>query len=243
MRCEYDNEEFFEQYARMSRSREGLSGAGEWHQLRPMFPPLEGLRVLDLGCGYGWHCRFAAVQGAARVLGLDLSEKMLAEARRRNAHPQITYRQCGILEYEYPERDWDLVVSNLALHYVEDLGQVYRQVHHTLRPGGCFLFNIEHPTFTAGVGQDWVYSPEGEPLYWPVDGYFMPGERRTNFLGCEVVKQHHTLTQILGGLLEAGFVLKAVEEAQPPKEMLGLPGMPDELRRPMMLLVKAVKAE
>lgn len=243
MRCEYDNEEFFEQYARMSRSREGLSGAGEWHQLRPMFPPLEGLRVLDLGCGYGWHCRFAAEQGAAQVLGLDLSEKMLAEARRRNAHPQIAYRQCGILEYEYPEGGWDLAVSNLALHYVEDLGQVYRLVHRTLRPGGCFLFNIEHPTFTAGVGQDWVYSPEGEPLYWPVDGYFMPGERRTSFLGCEVVKQHHTLTQILGGLLEAGFVLQAVEEAQPPQEMLELPGMADELRRPMMLLVKAVKAE
>lgn len=241
MQCEYDNETFFEEYAQMSRSREGLSGAGEWHQLRPMFPPLTGLRVLDLGCGYGWHCQFAAEQGAAQVLGIDLSEKMLAEAGRRNAHAHITYRQCGILEYEYPERSWDLVVSNLALHYVEDLEQVYQCVFRTLRPGGHFLFNIEHPTFTAGVGQDWIYSPDGKPLYWPVDNYFVPGERQTQFLGCEIVKQHHTLTQILNGLLKTGFILEAVEEAQPPEAMMSLPGMADELRRPMMLLVKAAK--
>ena len=49
---EYENEAFFQQYAEMSRSREGLSAAGEWHQLKPLFPPLEGKSVLDLGCGY-----------------------------------------------------------------------------------------------------------------------------------------------------------------------------------------------
>ena len=57
---------------------------------------------------------------------------------------------------------------------------------------------------------------------------------------CDVAKQHHTLTQILMGLLNTGFKLLAVEEAQPPAEMLDIPGMKDELRRPMMLLVKAV---
>ena len=67
----------------------------------------------------------------------------------------------------------------------------------------------------------------------------MPGERITHFLGCEVRKQHHTLTQILMGLLRSGFVLEAVEEAEPSAEMLDIPGMRDELRRPMMLLVRA----
>ncbi len=58
--------------------------------------------------------------------------------------------------------------------------------------------------------------------------------------GCDVVKQHHTLTQIIMGLLNNGFELKVVEEAEPPKEMMDIPGMEDELRRPMMLLVKAI---
>ena len=100
---------------------------------------------------------------------------------------------------------------------------------------------MEHPTFTAGVHQDWEYAPDGTPKHWPVDQYFYPGERITNFLGCQVRKQHHTLTQILMGVLNAGFVLEAVEEAMPPAKMMDIPGMRDEMRRPMMLLVRARK--
>lgn len=239
MKSEYDNDQFFEEYAKMPRSREGLCAAGEWHQLKPLFPPLRGKTLLDLGCGYGWHCNFAAAQGAAEILGIDLSHKMIEEARKRNQANRIRYRVCGIEEYEYPENTWDCVVSNLALHYIENIETIFQKVHRTLKKDGVFIFNIEHPVFTAGVRQEWIYSETGEPQYWPVDDYFIPGERHTNFLGCDIVKQHHTLTQILMGLLCSGFALEAVEEAEPPAEMMNIPGMKDELRRPMMLLVKA----
>ena len=49
----YDNPEFFAAYAQMSRSQQGLDGAGEWHQLQPLFPDMTGKDMLDLGCGYG----------------------------------------------------------------------------------------------------------------------------------------------------------------------------------------------
>ena len=225
----------------MPRSKSGLNAAGEWHQLKPLFPSLQGKTVLDLGCGYGWHCTFAAERGAAQVLGLDLSEKMIEEAKKRNAKKQIKYRICGIEEYEYPEKMWDCVVSNLALHYIENIKEIFRKVYETLKVGGTFIFNIEHPVFTAGVGQDWIYTEAGTPQYWPIDQYFTPGKRNTHFLGCDVVKQHHTLTQILMGLLNNGFELEVVEEVEPPEEMMHIPGMKDELRRPMMLLVKANK--
>ncbi|RSX58710.1 hypothetical protein [Bifidobacterium samirii] len=77
--------------------------------------------------------------------------------------------------------------------------------------GGCFLFNIEHPTFTAGVDEDWIYDADGNPAYWPIDRYYYPGERETNFLGHRVAKYHHTLTQILNPLIAAGFRIEAVE--------------------------------
>lgn len=235
----YDNEAFFDAYARMPRSKAGLDAAGEWHQLEPLFPELRGAAVLDLGCGYGWHCQYAAEHGAAEVVGIDLSRRMIAEAGQRNAAPKIRYEVCGLEDYAYPAGRYDLVVSNLALHYVEDLEGVYRKVRQTLKPGGVFLFNIEHPVFTGSVRQEWVYDSAGRPLYWPVDRYFFPGERVTSFLGQTVTKQHHTLTQILMGLLRCGFRLEAVEEAEPPESMMDLPGMKDELRRPMMLLVRA----
>lgn len=237
----YDNKTFFDAYAQMSRSRDGLAGAGEWHQFRNLFPDMSGMKVLDLGCGYGWHCKYAAEQGAASVLGIDLSERMIARAREINGDERITYRICGLEEYEYPEEEYDCVVSNLALHYIEDLDAVYQKICRTLKPGGIFLLNIEHPVFTAGVNEDWIYDKDGNPEYWPVDDYYYPGERSTLFLGERVRKYHHTLTQILMGLLNAGFVLETVEEAVPDESMLDIPGMKDEMRRPMMLLVRARK--
>lgn len=239
----YDNERFFNEYAQMSRSREGLAGAGEWHQLRKMFPDLNRRKVLDLGCGYGWHCKYAVEQGAESVLGIDLSERMISEAEKKNGDERITYRVCGLEDYEYPEGVYDCVISNLALHYIEDLDAVYRKTYRTLKPGGIFLINIEHPVFTAGINEDWVYDEDGKPKYWALDDYYYPGERMTLFLGERVKKYHHTLTQILMGLLNAGFVLEAVEEAMPDPVMMGITGMQDEMRRPMMLLVRAAKRQ
>ena len=232
---QYDDPAFFAEYAKMSRSQLGLTGAGEWHQMQALFPELSGKMVLDLGCGYGWHCKYAADQGAASIFGIDQSTRMIEEAKRRNAADCIEYRVCGIHDFDFPENRYDLVVSNLVLHYVEELEEVYRLVHRTLKPGGTFLFNIEHPTFTAGVNQQ--FAADGT---WPVMDYYYPGERKTDFLGYEVKKYHHTLTQILNGLLQTGFVMEAVEEAMPPMEWRDQ--MPEEMKRPMMLLVRAKKA-
>ena len=69
----YDDEIFFNQYSQMSRSVDGLKGAGEWHVLQKMLPDFQGKRVLDLGCGFGWHCRYAVEHGASHVVGIDLS--------------------------------------------------------------------------------------------------------------------------------------------------------------------------
>ncbi len=230
----YDNPEFFTAYAQMYRSQAGLAGAGEWHQLQPLFPDVHGKDVLDLGCGYGWHCKYAADMGAHSVTGIDLSEKMIAEALKRNADERITYHVASLLDYAYPAAAYDVVVSNLVLHYVEDLDAVYRRIHTTLRPGGVFLMNIEHPTFTAGVNQQ--FAADGT---WPVTDYYYPGARQTDFLGHTITKYHHTLTQILNGLLKVGFRIEAIEEAMPPEEWRE--ALPEEMRRPMMLLVKAAK--
>ena len=231
---QYDHPDFFDAYAKMPRSQLGLAGAGEWWQLKPLFPELSEKRVLDLGCGYGWHCKYVKEQGAASVVGIDQSEKMIAEALKRNTSDGINYHVCSLEGYTYPAETYDLVISNLVLHYIEDLDDIYRKVYQTLKPGGVFVFNIEHPVFTAGVNQQW-----DEKGFWPVDNYYYPGRRKTSFLEHTVMKQHHTLTQILMGLLQTGFQLEAVIEAEPPQEWRTQ--MPDEMRRPMMLLVRAKK--
>ena len=93
----YDNEEFFAGYSKLGRSVQGLDGAAEWPALRAMLPDMGGLKVLDLGCGFGWFCRWAVAQGAVQVLGIDVSERMLERAMATTHDPAITYTR-GDLE-------------------------------------------------------------------------------------------------------------------------------------------------
>ena len=65
----YDNPIFFQKYSQMLRSTQGLEGAGEWRELQKLLPDFAGKRVLDLGCGYGWHCGYAAGHGAPMSWG------------------------------------------------------------------------------------------------------------------------------------------------------------------------------
>lgn len=238
----YDNPAFFEKYGEMLRSKKGLEGAGEWPTLEQMLPDFKNRTVLDLGCGYGWHCMYAASSGAVEVLGIDLSEKMLQEAIKRNTFKTVEYRQLGIEDFEYPMEKYDVVISSLALHYIEDVKSLFSKIKRTLVKGGIFVFTIEHPIYTAEGSQDWLYNAQQEILCWPLDNYFKEGYRQTTFLGETVVKYHHTLTTLLQGLLQAGFTIKDVVEPQPTLKMLEeIPAMKEELRRPMMIAISAIK--
>lgn len=239
----YDNEEFFQEYSKMSRSVHGLAGAGEWHEFQKLMPDFAGKRVLDLGCGFGWHCAYALGKGAQSVVGVDLSHKMLERAREMIPSPQAEFVECSMEDYDYPHGAFDVVVSSLALHYVTDFEDICRKVSDTLTPGGTFVFSVEHPIFTAYGTQDWYRDETGAILHWPVDHYFTEGLRHAVFLGKDVVKYHKTLTTYINSLLKTGFQLTAVVEPEPDPSMLDQPGMKDELRRPMMLLVSAQKAK
>jgi len=87
----YDDANFFAAYENMPRSIHGLEGAGEWHVLQELIPDLRNKSVLDLGCGFGWHCRYAREQHADSIIGVDISEKMLQKARELTNDSSISY--------------------------------------------------------------------------------------------------------------------------------------------------------
>ena len=238
----YDDQKFFEEYSRFPRSVEGLSAAGEWHELKKLLPNFTGKRVLDIGCGYGWHCLYAAQNGAEYVLGTDISEKMLAVAREKTHATSVSYQRMAMEDMAFARDSFDVVISSLAFHYTPDFGDICRRVGDCLTAGGDFVFSVEHPVFTAYGTQDWSYDPAGNRDHWPVDRYFEEGRRDAVFLGEHVTKFHKTLTTYLNTLLKTGFAVTGLVEPQPEPGLLDtVPGMRDELRRPMMLLVAAKK--
>ena len=238
----YDDERFFEKYSQMLRSQKGLQGAGEWSELQKLLPDFKEKRILDLGCGYGWHCKYAADHGAAAVLGTDISQKMIQTAQRINSAAQIEYRCTAMEDLRFPADTFDAVISSLAFHYVRDFAPLVANIARWLKRGGALVCSMEHPVFTSSGPQDWDYAPDGTIRHFPVDRYFEEGEREAIFLGERVIKYHRTLTTIVGALFTSGLRLTGLVEPQPPEDMLDLPGMRDEMRRPMMLLLSAEKA-
>ncbi|WP_428426233.1 class I SAM-dependent methyltransferase [Pararhizobium sp.] len=236
----YDNPEFFEGYSQLGRSVEGLDGAAEWASIRALLPDLEGKRIVDLGCGFGWFCRFAKDEGAARVLGFDVSENMLARAKA-TSDPAIVYSKADLEVLELPEASFDLVYSSLAFHYLKDLEALLARVHAALVTGGQLVFSIEHPIYMAPAHPGWSKDTDGRAT-WPVNGYLDEGARTTDWLAKGVVKQHRTLGTLINILIGLGFTLLHVEEWGPSLEQVAAhPEWAEERERPMFLLVSARK--
>lgn len=233
----YDDPTFFHGYSQMARSINGLDAAPEWPALQAMLPPMRGLKVVDLGCGYGWFCRWASEQSVDTVLGLDVSEKMLAQARKTTSASNIRYEQADLEYLNLPHATFDLAYSSLALHYIKDLPRLFATIHAALKPGSRFVFSIEHPIFMAPRNPGWIIDAEGRKS-WPVDSYQLEGERVTNWLADGVIKQHRTIGTLLNALIATGFSIRQVNEWGPTDaQVAAQPALAEERERPMMLLV------
>ncbi len=234
----YDKPEFFAGYSALQRSVEGLGGAAEWPAIRARMPDLKGKRVIDLGCGFGWFSRWAQEQEAAHVLGVDLSENMIARAKADTNDQGIEYEIANLDHYELPKHAFDFAYSSLAFHYISDFKRLIATIHEGLLPGAHLLFTIEHPIYMAPTRPGWQ-ATEGGKL-WPVNQYSVEGRRITDWLAKGVVKYHRTLGTTLNTLIDNGFSIQHVEEWQPDDDQIKRnPDLAEERERPMILIVDA----
>jgi SAM-dependent methyltransferase len=145
------------------------------------------------------------------------------------------------IEAYRPAGAFDLLVSSLALHYVEDDAGVVHRVFGALKPGGRFLFSVEHPICTAHP-LGWVKDGGGTKMHWPVDCYRPEGPRSTRWFVDGVVKHHRTVETYVGTLLGAGFALAHLGEPMPtPEAIAARPDLEAEVRRPPILVLMAAR--
>jgi SAM-dependent methyltransferase len=187
----YDQPEFFAAYSQLPRSLRGLDGSPEWTAIRALLPNLDGKRVLDLGCGFGWFARWARKHGARHVLGLDLSENMIARAKADTEDPAIEYVIADLEHAELPNASFDFAYSSLAFHYIDNFERLVKAVFRALVPCANFIFTIEHPIYMAPTHPDWLGDKDRRKT-WPVDRYSIEGPRTTDWLAKGIVKQHRT---------------------------------------------------
>ena len=240
----YDNEIFFEGYRKLRQKKSNANDLFEIPALLSLLPDLKGKRVLDLGCGYGEHCKMFIERGADSVLGIDISQKMLEVANRENADPRIEYRRLPMERLDEIDDNFDLVVSSLALHYVKDFAPVAKNVHRLLKSGGVFLFSQEHPLVTChSTGSRWTKNEKGEKLHVNLSNYGISGERTTTWFVDDLKIYHRTFSEILNTLTEEGFTLEKMLEPLPTEELLQkYPDHRDLFHKPDFLLVRVKKS-
>jgi len=200
---------------------------------------LEGKRILDLGCGDATFGAEALAAGCRFYLGIDGSQNMVAVAQKGLVGTSGQIIHADIEAWTYPQSSFDLVISRLVIHYVENIDSIFAQVYRTLVNHGRFVFSVEHPVITScdrawqsgGVRQDWI-----------VDNYFEIGKRVTSWMGGEVIKYHHTVEDYFLALQKAGFTVESVRESHPRREFFGSEETFERRKRiPLFLLLAGHK--
>lgn len=199
----------------------------------------ESLSCLDLGCGYGHYSEILA-RTAASVIGVDRSELMISRAEERRSTARISYLLTDVGELAFPERSFDLVISNLTLHYLAEVKSLFNRVYGWLRPGGRLVFSVEHPIFTATRKAEQWCNNAGNGPGWIVTDYFAEDDR-WGFFGR---KYHHTVATWIDTPLRCGFQVTGVAEPGPTRSVVKAnPSLAEDLQRPLFLIVACAKPE
>lgn len=236
----YDNETFFAGYKKIRENEANANNLFEIPALFSMMPDLKGKKVLDLGCGFGEHCKQFVNRGAEKVVGIDISEKMLEVAKVENGDPKITYLNMPMEDIDGLQETFDIVISSLAFHYVEDFEGVIKKIHSLLKESGIFIFSQENPLCTCHSGGDrWTRDENGNKLHLNLADYGVEGERKTVWFVDDVKKYHRTFSTIVNALIEAGFTIEKMMEPLPTEELLEkYPDYRDLFHKPDFLLIR-----
>lgn len=196
-------------------------------------PALDGLDVIDFGCGEGTNTRRLAQMGA-RMTGIDLSERLIEHAcKAEDMNPLgIKYEVSSYsVDTGFPEASFDAVVSTMALMDGPDFAGAMREAFRLLRPGGFVAFSILHPCFitpelhwekdeagrTVGLSVSRYFDRTGFIEHWRF-GHRPKDEEAAPFA---VPRFPRSLSEYLNAVAAAGFRISRLEEPQPSPEACG----------------------
>ena len=181
-------------------------------------------RILDLGTGEGQIARAATAVNGLEVVGLDPTESQIAVAIERAGGP--VYAMAGSDALPLPDRSVDAVVVCLVFEHVDAIDESMAEVARVLRPGGKFLFFLNHPLLqTPGSGMIIDHMIEPPETYWRI-GPYLPEAVTIEEVqkGVYVRFVHRPLSRYINAMIEAGMSLSSMHEPAPPPGFLAKAG-------------------
>ena len=174
--------------------------------VKARFPRLNGEKVLDLGCGYGYYTDYFNRVGG-NVVGIDGAETMIALAKSR--YPDCDFSVADIEKsFPFENESFDIIFCNQVLMDIENIEHVFFESCRVLKPEGIFYYSIVHPAFYQG---DWQENESGYQYAKRIASYLTRNVSENRFWG-PTVHFHRPLSDYLNAAAEAGMVLKRTEE-------------------------------
>jgi SAM-dependent methyltransferase len=174
--------------------------------------------VLDVGAGEGQIARLAAGAGARRVVGVEPAWAQLALARERAGGPR--YARAVAAALPFPDVSFDAVVACLVFEHIDSADAAVAEVGRVLRPGGRFLFFLNHPLLQT-PGSGWIDDRILDEQYWRVGPYLHEDSSLE-----EVEKDvhlpfvHRPLSRYVNAMAAAGLLVHHMDEPAPPPGFL-----------------------
>jgi len=210
----YDDETVFSKYAAHREWHANPNIVMEEPAVLEAVGDIVGGRVLDLGCGDAALVQMLLEAGCSSYHGIDASKRMVERATDTLKGTSGTVSVGTIEAFSAPPNSFDLVVSRVAFHYVQDVGAVLRACHACLSESGRLIFSVVHPVITSHDAR-----ATGERRSsWVIDEYFVRGPRVQRWLGGQVIWFHRTTEDYVGELHRAGFKLRSVSECAARRE-------------------------
>lgn len=113
---------------------------------------LTGLSALDIGCNEGFFSDQLAQRNAAQVMGIDIDDRFLAEANRRYARTNVTFKKASW--HELPDEKFDVILWTSAMHYERDPSKVLNEISRRLTEKGTLILECG---VLQDVGKDMRY--------------------------------------------------------------------------------------
>jgi SAM-dependent methyltransferase len=235
----YDQPEVFARYQQHRAWHLNPNATLEEHAFLEELGSVAQARVLDLGCGDASTGVTLLAAGCGTYLGIDGSHLMV-QAAGETLEGTVGHAVFGDLEnYESQPEAFDLIVSRMVLHYLEDISTLLRRCYESLAPDGRIVFTVTHPVITS---HDRRASTTQRRQDWLVDNYFLEGPRSQIWLGAESVWQHRTIETYVRELRTAGFDLANLRECEPqPDRFDDASEFERRQRIPLMLLLAGAR--
>lgn len=191
-----------------------------------LLPGLEGKIVLSIGCGSGEDSIYLKRRGAAKSVGIDMSEEMIGIAG--NSYHECEFHVMDMEAIDFPDTSFDFVYSSLAIHYIEDWSTVFTHVYRILRPNSSFLFSCGHPLRFAmedtsdveAFSRTLQIKEKADTCEATITGDYFAKRKTIDALGKNTA---NTWTMPIGDIAtmatEAGFLIEQLVDPRPLEEL------------------------